>query len=301
MDISIIIVNYNGGTLVEPCIESIFENPPKDEFEIIFVDNNSSDGSIERIKEKFPQLVFIAKASNLGLAKSFNEGLSVAKGKYLLSLDNDTRILPGALQALVDYMKNNPQTGATGSLLLNSDMTPQRTFRLKPSGLNAIFGRRSLLTRLWPSNPISRKYLMDDQQGSDLPFYVDWVSTAALMISREAYEKAGGLDEEFFVYWVDADWCDRIKKAGFSIAAVPASKVIHDENLKAKRRTPKNRRMVIDFHRGAYLYYRKNNSLSAYSPMALIALIGLSARAVLLIAWGHIRCQMLSKTNSKEN
>jgi len=193
-------------------------------------------------------------------------------------------------------MMMNPEVGATGSLLLNPDMTPQKTFRLKPSGLNAIFGRRSLITRLWPSNPISCKYLMDNKEGSSEPFNVDWVSTAALMVSQKAYDSVGGLDEDFFVYWVDADWCDRIKKAGFSITAVPQSKVIHDENLKAKRRTPKNRRMVIDFHRGAYLYYQKSNSLSVYSPRALIAVVGLSTRAALLIAWDNIHCWMLFKT-----
>ncbi len=296
MDLSIIIVNYNGGLLVDSCIESIFNNQPDGEFEIIFIDNASTDGSFQRIQEKFPQLVYIDQGHNYGLARSFNAGLAVAKGKYLLSLDNDTRVLPGALQLLIDHLAANPQVGAAGSQLLNPDMTPQRTFRLKPSALNAIFGRRSLVTRLWPSNPVSRRYLMTDMEHSEEPFEVDWVSTAALMIPRTAYEKAGGLDEDFFVYWVDAEWCDRIKKSGFSISAVPASKVIHDENLKAQRRTPKNRRMVIDFHRGAYLYYRKNNALSAYNPMALFAFAGLSSRAALLIFWDNLRCWMLSKT-----
>ncbi len=289
MDISIIIVNYNGGALIDACIESIYENQPDKEFEIILIDNASTDGSIQRMKEKFTDIVYIDKNENVGLAKAFNEGLVTAKGKFLLSLDNDTRILPGALEKLIDFMEANPHVGACGSLLLNPDMSPQKTFRQKTSALNAIFGRRSLATRLWPSNPISRGYLNDDKLNTNKPFSVDWVSTATLMISRETYEAVGGLDEEFFVYWVDADWCARIKNAGFSIFAVPASKIVHDENLKARRRAPQNRRMVIDFHRGAYLYYRKNHAQSLYNPMRFVALTGLTIRATFIIVLDYLR------------
>ncbi|MDZ7784579.1 MAG: hypothetical protein U5K56_17115 [Halioglobus sp.] len=115
-------------------------------------------------------------------------------------------------------------------------------------------------------NPLSSRYLMNEQVGSEHAFDVDWVSTAALVISRAAYEKIGGLDEDFFVYWVDADWCARVKAAGFRIVAEPQSHIIHDENLKARRRAPKSSRMIKDFHRGAYLYYRKNHARGFLNP-----------------------------------
>lgn len=305
MDLSILIVNYNGGELVDTCLETIYENPPSGEFEVVFIDNASTDGSFERVRQKFPDMVCQANEANVGLALAFNDALRLARGRYLMSLDNDTRILPGALDELIKTMDADSSLGVAGSMLHNPDMTLQRTFRRKPSWLNAVFGRRSLITRLWPSNPLSSKYLMDEHLDTDQPFAVDWVSTAALVISRKAYEVAGGLDEDFFVYWVDADWCARVKAAGFGIVAVPASHIIHDENLKAKRRARKNTRMVKDFHRGAYLYYRKNHAKARFHPMALFAWLALNARAQLMIftdwlSWHVMRFAPQNAAEKKE-
>ncbi|BBA32760.1 putative glycosyl transferase [Methylocaldum marinum] len=288
-DISIIIVNYNGGDLVLRCLQSIFTTSADYTFELIFIDNASADGSLQRVKESFPGVRITELPRNLGLAAAFNLGLKQATGRYLLSLDNDTRILPDALSSLVRFMDNHPQTGAVGSLLLNPDMSPQKTARLRPSAINAVFGRRSLITKIWPGNPWSRKYLMESRLTGSDPFQVWWVSTAALMVRKEVYEQIGGLDEDFFVYWVDADWCERINKAGWQIYAVPDSKIIHDENLKAGRRARKNYRMLIDFHRGAYLYFVKHHAKSPYHPKGLIALIGLSLRAAFLISVDYLK------------
>lgn len=295
MELSIIIVNYNGGMLVDACLESIYAHPPATAFEVVLIDNASTDGSGARVHAAFPALRYIANDSNAGLARAFNKGLAAAQGRYLLALDNDTRILPGALQSLLDFMDAHPDVGATGSLLLNPDLTPQRTFRRKPSALNAVFGRRSLITRLWPSNPLSSRYLMSEKGETNDPFEVDWVSTAALMVRHDVYTSVGGLDEDFFVYWVDADWCARIRAGSWKIFAVPASRVIHDENLKARRRARRNVRMLIDFHRGAYLYYRKNHARSALNPMAWIALIGLSLRAGSMIGWDYLKFEILGR------
>ena len=283
MDLSIIIVNYNGGQLLDNCIESIYRHPPGVNFEVILVDNGSTDGSYARVCAQYPAIRGIAEGENLGLSRAFNHGLQAASGRYLLSLDSDTRVLPGAIQQLIDTLDAWPQAGIAGSLLLNPDHSLQRTFRRRPSAINAIFGRRSLITRLWPRNPLSARYLMEEKVEAVEPFAVGWVSTAALMITRQAYEDAGGLDEDFFVYWVDADWCERVKRAGYAIVAVPASRVIHDENLKAKRRARKSTKMIRDFHRGAFLYYRKNHAPGLLNPMAMIAWLGLTLRAELLI------------------
>lgn len=288
--LSIIIVNYNGGVLLERCLESIQESPPDVGFEIILIDNASEDGSGEGLSPRFPEVRVVRNRENVGLSKAFNHGLEIALGDIVLSLDNDTRVLPGALQAMVDAVDADSRVGAAGSLLLNPDLTEQKTARRFPSALNAIFGRRSLITRTWPRNPISRRYLMEEQrEGGVEPYDVDWLSTAALMVRRDVIDRVGGLCEDFFVYWTDADWCARIREAGYAIRAVPASKVIHDENLQAKGRTPRSTRMTIDFHRGAYLYYRRHRARSPLSPMALVALVGLAARAAALIAWQRVR------------
>lgn len=294
MELSIIIVNFNGGQLIDNCLESIYQYPPEVPFEVVLVDNASTDGSYDRVRASYPQTVCISETENLGLARAFNQGLRVAKGRYLLSLDNDTRVLPGALQALIAAVQKDPATGIAGSILLNPDHTVQRTFRRRPSALNAIFGRRSLITKLWPSNPLSSRYLMNEKLSATQPFEVDWVSTAALMITRDALDNVGGLDEDFFVYWVDADWCARVKRSDYKIVAVPDSKIIHDENLKAKRRTRRSAKMIKDFHRGAFLYYRKNHARGFLNPMAAVAFVGLSLRAMFLIAADHMRWLILS-------
>ena len=290
--LSIIIVNYNGGTLLDQCLESIFASPPAFGFEVVLVDNGSTDGSSDRVEAAFPAVRMLRCGANLGLAKAFNRGLALASGRHLLSLDSDTRVFPGTLEALVRHLDNAPGVGVAGGWLLNPDLTPQKTARRKPGALNAVFGRRSLITRLAPNNPISRRYLMDDMLTREEPFEVDWVSTAALMARREAVERVGGLDEEFFVYWVDADWCARIRAAGWTIDAVPRARVIHDENLKKGRRTRRRTRMILDFHRGAYLYYRKHHVRHRWSSMHLLAIVGLSTRAAVLVALDYLATQV---------
>jgi N-acetylglucosaminyl-diphospho-decaprenol L-rhamnosyltransferase len=287
--LSILIVNYNGGALLDRCLQSLRDAAPACAVETILVDNASADGSGERAAKDFPEVHVVRNAENVGLSKAFNQALAQARGEFLLSLDNDTRVQPGALQGMMDALADR-RVGAAGGMLLNPDGTPQKTARNFPSALNAVFGRRSLVTRLWPGNPVSRRYLMEAEleKGTE-PYSVGWVSTAALMVRRDVVDVAGGLDEGFFVYWTDADWCARIRDAGYDIRAVPAARVIHDENLKGKRRARRSTRMVIDFHKGAYRYYWKHRAASRWSPMALVALVGLSARAGALIAWDYLQ------------
>lgn len=284
-DLSIVIVNYNGGALVERCLASINEHPLDGKMEVIVVDNASTDGSGERIAALYPWAALSRLTVNQGLAKAFNQGIAAAGGRYILSLDNDTILLPGALDALLAFMDSHPSVGAAGSRLFNPDMTIQQTARRFPSAWNAIFGRRSLLTRWFPNNPLARRYLMPEKEGSEQPFRVDWMSAAALIVRREAIEQVGAMDPDFFVYWVDADWCYRINEGGWQIYCVPASRIIHDENLRSGRRDRRRTRMIIDFHKAAYRFYRKHYLKSGWSPKGLLAAAALGARAgVLLLA-----------------
>jgi N-acetylglucosaminyl-diphospho-decaprenol L-rhamnosyltransferase len=299
-DLSIVIVNFNGGALLEPCVESLFAHPPSCAFEVVLVDNGSTDGSCERIVEGYPQLRVIRNQRNIGLSKAFNMGIRQAGGRYILSLDNDTRVLRGSLAALIRRMEESPRSGAVGGTLLNPDLTAQKTARRAPSPLNAVFGRRSILTRWFPHNPISRRYLMDDERSRSEPYEVDWLSMAALLVRREAIDQVGMLDERFFVYWVDADWCARIRKGGWRVEAVPAAPIIHDENLKSGRRTKRRTRMILDFHRGAYTYYRTHHARGRFNPMGIAALVALSTRAAGFVLWDSLSITVanLSKRRS---
>jgi GT2 family glycosyltransferase len=289
IDLSIVIVNYNGGDLLLRCLASIEQHPPPGSYEVIVVENASTDGSGEKVAAGHPSVQLVRNSTNLGLSRAFNQGLRVARGRAVLSLDNDTRVQSGALATLLSALHASPEIGAVGARMLNPDLTPQKTARRFPSALNGIFGRRSLVTRWFPDNAISRRYLMDDSLDSSTPREVDWLSTAALMVPREVVTTVGGLDEGFFVYWVDADWCARIRRAGWKVLEIPSAQVIHDENLKRGRRSKRSARMVIDFHRGAYRYYRRNHATAPLSPMAAIAFAGLTIRAASLIAWDYLR------------
>jgi GT2 family glycosyltransferase len=291
--LSILIVNYNGGGLIAQCLAAIAAHPASVATEVIVVDNASTDRSAETVARDFPGVRLLRSPQNLGLAKAFNMALRAAGGTYLLSLDNDTRVLPGALDAMLAALAADPGRGAVGGRLYNPDMTVQQTARRVPGALNAVFGRRSLVTKLFPNNPISRRYLMAEHADDTAPYEVGWVSAAALMVRRAVVDQVGGFDEAFFVYWVDADWCARIRRGGWQIACVPQAGIIHDENLVGRgRRGPRRARMVIDFHRGAYLYYSRNHARGLLNPMAWLAFIGLALRAGIIIVGERIRFRL---------
>ncbi len=282
--LSIVIVNYNGGRLVLDCLDSVFKHPPSEAFEVIVVDNRSVDESLQNIAEHFPQVRLISMNVNAGLPKAFNRGIKESQGEFILSLDNDTIVLAGSFDAMIELLQRTPEAGACGAKLINPDGTPQRTARRFPRPTNAIFGRGSLLTKWFPQNSCSRGYLMSENESAVEPYEVDSLSAACLMVRRKAIEEVGMLDEAFFVYWCDTDWCFRIQQGGWQIYSLPNVQVIHNENSRTKHRKGRRVKGVIDFHRGVHRFYRKHYVRSPWSPMNVLAIVGLTTRASLLIA-----------------
>jgi N-acetylglucosaminyl-diphospho-decaprenol L-rhamnosyltransferase len=285
--LSIIVVNYNGGERFVRCIGSIFEHLPATAVQVIVSDNASADKSGERAAALHPEVELLRNEGNLGLCKAFNRALRVAKGKYVLSLDNDTRLLSGTLDELIRYLDTNAEAGAVGGRLLNPDLTIQRAARGQPSAWNALFGRRSVLTRMFPGNPFTKRYLMLEHTDTSEPFEVDWSSLAALMVRRDVLESIGGLDEDYFVYWSDADLCARIRRRGWKIFSIPTARIVHDESL-AGRKGRQSSKMIIDFHKGAYRHYVRNRLQGIWRfPLMLVAFAGLSLRAGCIIGYGY--------------
>lgn len=289
--LSIIIVNYNGGHRVEACLESIVRNPGRRMVEVIVYDNASRDGSGDRIAERFPEGRLIRGSENLGLCRAFNLAAREAQAPYILALDNDTVLLEGAIDAMLDFLEARPDVGAVGSNLYNTDMTLQLAARRFPGALSGMFSRRGILTRLFPRNPVARHDLMADRRDSGEPYEVDWHSAASLMLPRRVYDQIGGFDERFFVYWSDADLCARVRAAGYSVYTVPAARIVHDETL-AGHKGPANPRMVIDFHRGAYQFYRTHRLSGALLPLAAPAWLALAVRATVLIGLDQLRWKL---------
>src|SRR5262249_20434351 len=148
---------------------------------------------------------------------------------------------------------------------------------------------------LWPRNRFSRKYLLYAHQDFAQPFKAGSVARCAMMVRREAIDRAGPMDERFFVYWSDVDWCRAIWEAGFEVHCVPASVIIHDEHQGSQTaRKPRSRRAIVDFHTGAYRYYRKWHIRHPLHPAHVVALAGLTARAVLVLATERVRWRLRS-------
>ena len=285
--LSIVVVSYNARRYLRACLESVFAPRYPWDFEVIVVDNASHDGSAELVREEFPKVKVIEADSNTGFARANNLGFSVARGQYLLMLNSDTEAVGNALVQLVDFLATHTDVGIASARLVYPDFTDQGVGRAFPTAINSIFGRRSLLSRFFPNNRYTRQYLLSRQHHSDAPFEVDWVSGAGLMFRREVLERLGGLDERFWMYWEDADFCFRAKQEGWRVFCLPAAVVVHHEGKSSGGR--RDWRLIIAFNRSAYRYYRKHHLKSRLLPQTAIAVIFLALRTGALLCANAFR------------
>ncbi len=280
--LSIIIVTYEACQVAVDCLESIYRNPPRATYEIIVVDNGSTDGTADIIHARFPEVRLIRIAVNGPYAVANNRALLLARGQFVCLLNNDTIALPEAFDRMIGFLREHPEAGAVGSRLLNEDGTTQVSVKPLPSPAAALFGARSIITRLFPNNRYARKQLLHLDCDMSAPFAAGYVSGACSMHSREVIEKVGELDKQFF-YFVDADYCKRIADAGYRCYYLPTASIIHLNHKGGSQVSLKERvRRVIGFHTDAYAYYRKHVQPSPWSAMHLVVLSGLFTR--LLIA-----------------
>ena len=256
LDISIIIVHRNNVPLLRDCLASLPGACEGISWEAIVVDNGSTDGSPEMVKEEFPETVLIENKENLGFTRANNQGLEIACGRFLVLLNNDTISHPKAFSKTVAYLEAHSNIGGAGLKLLNEDGSRQLSARRFPGFQQALFNRYSLLTRLFPDNPYSRSYLLTDLD-EDAVRDVDWVSGACLIVRRDVYEKIGGLDERFFMYSEDVDWCLRIWKAGYRVVYLPIAEIIH---LIGQTSGKYPFMPIVERHRSMYKYYKKHYS-----------------------------------------
>ena len=189
--------------------------------------------------------------------------------------------MSNALTELVFHLDGHPDTAVVSGRLLYPDLSDQGVARRFPSPVNAIFGRTTLLSRLFPRNRHSADYMVSRGNNGDTPFEVDWVSGACLMIRKRVLDRIGWLDERFFMYWEDADICRRVKNSGGRVFCIPAANVIHHEGKSSRH--GKRARLVVSFHRSAYHYYRKHHLTNASALMQVVAIYGLGIRALALL------------------
>lgn len=222
--LSVVIISFNTKTLLEKCLESVYFQKDTGDFEIFVVDNSSTDGSVEMIREKYPQVNLIANKSNSGFAKAGNQAIRDSKGEYILLLNSDVILFEDSLKKMIDFMNTELLAGAISAKLMDKDGYQQRLSRGYFPSLKTAFNQFLLLSNIFPKSYFFRGIDLETQIVK--PEEVDWVSGACMMIRGSVLKKTGLFDETFFMYVEDMEMCYRIKKCGFKIYSVPFE-VIH--------------------------------------------------------------------------
>jgi N-acetylglucosaminyl-diphospho-decaprenol L-rhamnosyltransferase len=289
-DIAVIVVGLNACAYIKQCMESLLRAVWRTyTYEVIYVDNGSTDNTLVMLQDNFPRVTVIANPTNVGFCKAANQGARIANSRHYFFLNDDTIVRDDAIAALAGFLEQTPEAGVAGSRLLNPDLSDQWSGRGFPSFANALFGRRSVLSRLFPNAKPLVDYLHKDQIQGSAPFVVDWVSAAALMVRRETFDQVKGFAEDYY-YWHEAVFCDRVRQTGKAVFLHPRSLIVHYEGQGSGVRPYRVRLWhVINFHQGAYRCYCEHYGLGRFSPLRWIVAAGLGARAImLLVAHGFV-------------
>lgn len=260
MTLSIVIVTYNSRAFIDACLTSAREVVTAlgaDAGEVCVVDNASPDGTAERVRTAHPWVRLIESGRNGGFAHGVNLGLRHTTGRFVLWLNPDSRFLPDAgagLRDVMTWIDAHPRVGIVGGRLLDPDGSVQRSARTFPAYGAVLGARYSLLTRLWPNNPFSKKFLRSDLSYAD-EAAVDWVSGACLLHRRAVSDELQGLDEGFFMYFEDVDFCYRATQQGWTVHFHPGFSVEHHIGGSSEFAPV---RMLVARHRSMWRWYTKH-------------------------------------------
>jgi GT2 family glycosyltransferase len=264
------------------CLESIYESlqqlPAK-----VFVQDNASSDNVDRVTWMFPQVLLSKNSQNMGFAKAVNAALPLGTAPYIVLLNPDTSVENDFFSTVIRYLNENPDVGVVGPKICDQDGAVQGSARSFPSPLTGLFGRSSLLTRWLPQNRFSSKNVLTIRSDGKSPMEVDWVSGACMAIRRKAIDEIGPMDERFFMYWEDADWCKRLRDSGWRVVYFPKASIVHSVGVSSEQLWP---RTVVEFHKSAYRLFEKHARFPfAYVKPLVIFALGLRLVAVLFSQW----------------
>ena len=283
-DLSIIIVNWNTRDYLLNCIRSLMRSVGSS-CEVIVVDNASQDGSALEMKRLFPAVRLIENDSNLGFAKAVNQGLRVFSGKHALLLNPDTQVKEETIEKLLIFMEDHPEAGVAGVQLLNSDGTRQNSIANFPSLATELFNKR-VLRWLFPERfPGKERTYVE-------PIEVDSVIGACMMVRRKTMEEVGLLDEDYFLFLEETDWCYRMKKAGWKVYHVPQAEVIHFQGKSAEQ---DKKRSKVEYDRSRYLFFRKNKGPLPW----FVLLIGVVMKLLVEVIYWTVICSLTFFTRQR--
>ncbi len=263
-DVSVVVVSYNTREFLSACLSSCAVDAGGPAVQFVVVDNASSDGSAERIAREHPEADLVRNAVNAGFAAACNQGFARARGRYVVMLNPDARLRPGALATAVARMDAQPGTGLAGARLVGEDGSPQPSARQFPSVLNTLL----VLSGLADRHPRSRLFGRSNRTWApaDEPAEVDWVPGAFAIVRGDLLARLGGFDERFFFYYEEVDLCRRIRAEGFSVAYWPDIVVEHTGAGASQRRDGFDNqslpsRLALWRMRSELLYFRKHHGL----------------------------------------
>jgi N-acetylglucosaminyl-diphospho-decaprenol L-rhamnosyltransferase len=275
--VTLVIVTFNTGALARACIEGAAADLGAIEWDGVVVDNASSDGSVATL-QGLARTRVIANARNVGFGAAVNQAVRGADAPLLWLLNPDCAVEPGAFAALRETLTRHLDCAIAAPRLLNADGSVQASARGEPTAWTGLFGRHSLLTRFFPSSAAARRNLPAQglvDSGVESA-EVDWVMGAAMLIRRDAFDRVGGFDERYFLYWEDADLCRRLRQIGLATRYVPGAIVGHPGGASARTEPAFATRV---FHESAYRYYATHVVPSPWHPARWLARVALPLRA----------------------
>ena len=264
LDFSIIIVNYNTCNLLEACLNSIYQSQGKPTFEIIVIDNNSQDGSVAMVRSRFEIVKVISNNENQGFAKACNQGIRIAHGNYILLLNSDTEVFPDTFEQLKQFLDNehtDSKIGIVGCKIMNTDNTLQYSIGKFPTIYSTV---KDMLRP-----PHKRKYCLD---GYDESHEVDWVTGAFMLVDQRIIHDVGLLDERYFMYYEDVDWCLNAKNKGWKVFYYSKAKIIH-KTPHAFKKNKASEKVDIEIRKSHLYYYRKNHTYLSFLILSFTTII----------------------------
>ncbi|AEG18604.1 glycosyltransferase family 2 protein [Methanobacterium paludis] len=261
MDLSIIVVNYRTYDLTKQTIKSVVSKDHPFSYEIYVVDNASEDGSLERLQKDFSKesadglIRFIANTENKGFAYANNRAITQTNSEYILLLNSDTVVMDNCLEECISFMENNENTGALGCKVVLPDSTLDKACRRSFPDVDVSFYRMIGLSHLFPKSKHFGRYNLT-YLNEDETYEVDCITGAFMLVRSIAINEVGLLDETFFMYGEDIDWCYRIKAAGWKIIYYSSAKIVHYKGASSTKNTKPN--LIHEFYRAMHIFYKKH-------------------------------------------
>ncbi len=287
MDLSVVIVSYNTRDLLRGCLDSVLASLGGGlTYEVIVVDNASADGSAAMIREGFPQVRLLANPQNRGFAASNNQAIQESSGRYVILLNPDTVVRQGALQRMMGVLEERSRIGVVGPKLLFPDGRLQHSAFTFPTLAMVFLDFFPLQNRLLDA-PVNGRYPRHLYERGE-PFPIDHPLGAALMVRRQVIDEVGPLDERFFMYCEEIDWCMRIKKAGWEIVCCPQAEIVH---YVAQSTRQFRDDMYVELHQSRHRLYEKQYGRGFRRVAGWLVLLGVSWQG-LRARWAARRGQM---------